>query len=127
MKFNRIILGKNLQECPYPQLYNPGTQRCEHYSMVQCGNRMEPLGKCEYARYACLGSVNCGPPCFVNNPTCRFLPDGLNAYENRPGSSFYVVCVNQRLVYTGECHDNGTGTPVFDVNLRACRDSVCCT
>ncbi|XP_071083544.1 uncharacterized protein [Haliotis cracherodii] len=114
---------QNLQECPYPQLYNPGTQRCEHYSMVTCGNRTEPLGKCEYDQHACLGGWDCGQPCHVNNPTCRNLADGLNVYEWRLNSPYYVVCVNQRLVYTGECHDFGTGAPIFDAELRACRCS----
>ncbi|XP_071083913.1 uncharacterized protein [Haliotis cracherodii] len=105
----------NLQECPYPQLYDPGTQRCEHYSKVQCGNRTEPLGKCEY-----LVGRDSGTSCFANNPSCRNLPDGLNAYEHCPNSPKYAVCVNQRLVYTGVCY-NSTGTPIFDAKLRSCR------
>ncbi|XP_067684500.1 uncharacterized protein [Haliotis asinina] len=108
---------KNLQECQPPQLYNPDTQRCEHYSMVQCGNRAEPLGKCEYTRYACLGGKDCGPPCYINSPSCRNRPDGLNAYPNRPGSGYYTVCVNQRLVYTGVCGDS----KIFNATLRACQ------
>ncbi|XP_071083547.1 uncharacterized protein [Haliotis cracherodii] len=109
---------KNRQECPYPQLYNPETQRCEHYSMVTCGNRTEPLGKCEYARYACLGGKDCRQPCYIYSPSCRNRPDGLNPYANRPMSAHYVVCFNQRLVYTDVC--NGT---IFDAKLRACKCS----
>ncbi|XP_048257660.1 uncharacterized protein LOC124146557 [Haliotis rufescens] len=105
----------NLQECPYPQLYDPGTETCEHYTTVQCGNRTEPLGKCEY-----LVGRDSGMACFANNPSCRNLPDGLNAYEHCPNSPKYIVCVSQRLVYTGVCN-NKTGTSIFDAKLRACR------
>ncbi|XP_046555124.1 uncharacterized protein LOC124264427 isoform X1 [Haliotis rubra] len=108
---------KNLQECQPPQLYNPDTQQCEHYSMVTCGNRTEPLGKCDYARYACLGGKDCGPPCYIHTPSCRGRPNGLNAYPNRPGSGSYTVCVNQRLVYTGVCGDS----KIFDATLRSCK------
>ncbi|XP_048257683.1 uncharacterized protein LOC124146570 [Haliotis rufescens] len=113
---------QNLQECTNPQLYNTETQRCEHYSMVQCGNRTEPLGICEY-EFPCFGGRYCGAPCHVYNPSCRNLSDGLNVYEYRLNSPYYVVCVNQRLVYTGECHDFGTGPPIFDAEMRACRCS----
>ncbi|XP_071083546.1 uncharacterized protein [Haliotis cracherodii] len=116
-------LGQNLQECPFPELYNPETQRCEHFSMVTCGSRTEPLGKCEYDQDACFGGADCGIPCHVNNPTCRNRADGLNVYEWRLNSSYYVVCVNQRLVYTGVCPDFGTGMHIFDPKLRACRCS----
>ncbi|XP_048257667.1 uncharacterized protein LOC124146566 isoform X2 [Haliotis rufescens] len=117
------FLGQNLQECPFPELYNPETQRCEHYCKVTCGNRTEPLGKCEYEQHACPGGKYCGIPCHVHNPTCRNLSDGLNVYEWRLNTPNYVVCVNQRLVYTGVCHDYGTGAPIFDAKLRACRCS----
>ncbi|XP_048257665.1 uncharacterized protein LOC124146559 isoform X2 [Haliotis rufescens] len=123
LKINRYILGPHLQECPFPQLYNPETQRCEHYSMVKCGKRTEPLGMCEYAKHACFGGRYCGPPCHVYSPTCRNLSDGLNVYEYRLNSPHYVVCVNQRLVYTGVCHNYGTGPNIFDSKLRACRCS----
>ncbi|XP_071083543.1 uncharacterized protein [Haliotis cracherodii] len=120
MKIHRSTLEQNLQECPFPQLYNPETQRCEHYSMVTCGNRTEPLGKCEYAQHACAGGRDCGPPCFINNPTCRNLADGLNVYEHRPNSRYYVECLNQRLLKTGVCPNCDAGSPIFDANLRAC-------
>ncbi|XP_046555131.1 uncharacterized protein LOC124264429 [Haliotis rubra] len=117
---HRYSWEAHLQECNYPQLYNPDTQRCEHYSMVQCGNRSEPLGYCEYDWNRCAGSRYCGPPCHVYNPTCRNLSDGLNVYEYRINSSYFVVCVNQRLVYTGQCPYLGPGTPRFDPKLRTC-------
>ncbi|XP_046572061.1 uncharacterized protein LOC124280210 [Haliotis rubra] len=121
MRVHRTTLEKNLQECDYPQLYNPATQRCEHYSTVSCGNRTEPLGKCEYARYTCLGGRDCGAPCHINNPTCRNFADGLNVYEHRPNSPYYVECLNQRLVKTGVCPAcAGTGAPIFDAQLRQC-------
>ncbi|XP_067685013.1 uncharacterized protein [Haliotis asinina] len=118
--FYSYLREKNLQECPYPQLYNTDTRRCEHYSMVKCGNKFEPLGVCEY-KNICYGGRYCWAPCHVYNPSCRNLSDGLNVYEYRIKSTYFVVCVNQRLVYKGQCPDLGKGRQRFDPTLRACR------
>ncbi|XP_071083545.1 uncharacterized protein [Haliotis cracherodii] len=114
---------KNLQECPYLQLYNPGTQRCEHYTMVTCGSRTEPVWKCEYAQHACGDGMGCGTPCYVLNPSCKNLPDGLYANKWLTNSPLYIMCVNQRLIYTGMCPGYGTAAPAFDAVLRTCRRS----
>ncbi|XP_048257678.1 uncharacterized protein LOC125383479 [Haliotis rufescens] len=123
LKMQGYTLGQNQQECPFPELYNPDTQRCEHYSMVTCGSRREPLGRCEYEKGKCHEGMRCWIPCSVNYPTCRNLSDGPNVYEDRLNSTYYVVCVNQRLVYIGQCHYFGMGMPMFDPKLRACRCS----
>lgn len=36
-----------LYECPYPQLFNEGTLRCENYRDVKCGEKFLPLDPCK--------------------------------------------------------------------------------
>ncbi|XP_046555121.1 uncharacterized protein LOC124264424 [Haliotis rubra] len=111
-------IEKNLQECDYPQLYNPDTHRCEHYSMVQCGSRFEPLDACEYDLFPC--SRQCGPGCDFSYPSCRNFADGAHADKYKPDTSFYHVCFNQRLVFNGRCPSLTTGPVLFNATLRMC-------
>nr|KAG5711278.1 hypothetical protein BaRGS_005975 [Batillaria attramentaria] len=107
-----------LQECEFPLLFNPNTKRCEHYDMVKCGDRMEPLDACDYVANQCQGRAHC-VPCSVRFPSCRDLPDGLNPWVGREYSPYYVLCEKQRPLYHGQC-DNSHGTQIFDPEKRVC-------
>lgn len=109
---------KHLNECDYPMLFNLDSGRCEHFTMVKCGIRREPYDPCEYKANEC-GSPHC-VPCSVRNPSCRSKKDGLNAWAGREGSPHYVVCANQRVVYSGMC-DQGQGTQLFDPATKTCK------
>lgn len=37
-----------VQECPYPQLFDDTTGRCEQFDTVACGNRAEPQAPCKH-------------------------------------------------------------------------------
>ena len=41
-------LGNHLMECPYPQLFDAVSQRCQGRDFVQCGQRKEPASACMY-------------------------------------------------------------------------------
>ncbi|XP_050412528.2 uncharacterized protein LOC126827300 [Patella vulgata] len=109
----------NLQECPYPQLYNVQRKRCEHYSMVQCDSRKEPFSQCDYMINQCRTS-HC-IPCSVRYPSCVGLPDGLNVWKDRSESPYFVVCKGNRAVYTGSCGSRPF-TQIFDSRKRMCVD-----
>ncbi|XP_046572060.1 uncharacterized protein LOC124280209 [Haliotis rubra] len=49
----RFRWPEHLRECPYPQLYNVITKQCEHYSMVKCGDREQPISHCDYRANQC--------------------------------------------------------------------------
>jgi len=107
----------NLHECDYPMLYNINNKRCEHYSMVTCGPRREPLDPCDYKANEC-GSARC-VPCKVRHPSCRGKQDGLQGWQGREGSPHYVVCAAQRVVYSGMCPQDH-GSQIFDHESRTC-------
>ncbi|PVD24918.1 hypothetical protein C0Q70_15411 [Pomacea canaliculata] len=90
-----------LYECTYPQLFNKNTLRCEDYRQVQCGERFEPVDKCEYIQYQCRGP-NC-IPCNVYSPSCKDLPDGPDVYRGREWTPYFSICQDQRLVNTSTC------------------------
>ncbi|XP_025107576.1 uncharacterized protein LOC112572218 [Pomacea canaliculata] len=91
-----------LYECTYPQLFNKNTLQCEDYGQVQCGERFEPVDKCEYTRYQCQKVSHC-IPCDVHSPSCKDLPDGPNVYRGREWTPYFAVCQDQRLVNTSTC------------------------
>ncbi|XP_071083537.1 uncharacterized protein [Haliotis cracherodii] len=111
---------EHLRECTFPQLYNVITKRCEHYTMVECGERVEPKNRCDYRVNQC--EVAHCRPCNVTYPTCKGLPDGLNhwaewsAWEN---TANFVVCEDGRMVYSGTCNQEN-GPQIFDKVKRMC-------
>jgi len=107
-----------LRECHYPMLFNPESLRCEHYSMVTCGDRREPLDPCDYTANGCNGHAHC-VPCSVRHPSCRGKKDGMNGWEGRSESPYYVVCADQRVVYHGMCSQEH-GTQIFDILTGTC-------
>ncbi|XP_025107574.1 uncharacterized protein LOC112572216 [Pomacea canaliculata] len=87
-------------ECPFPQLFNDVTMRCEDYPNVRCGHRFQPLGQCEYDRLRCQTGR-----CLCENrwPSCRGLPDGENVFKYREWSPYFIICKDQRLADIGRC------------------------
>lgn len=109
----------HLRECDYPMLFNPSTSRCEHYSMVTCGERREPFDPCDYKGEGCEGHAHC-VPCRVRHPSCRGRRDGMNAWRGKEGSPHYVVCAAQRVLYHGQCAQEG-GVQLFDPVTGTCK------
>ena len=70
----------------------------------------------EYKAEQCL-RAHCRP-CYIDNPSCRGKPDGLNPYPYRDGSPYYIVCADQRLVYKGMCAP--IGHQYYNKELRTC-------
>jgi hypothetical protein len=49
---NKISEGKaKLTECPFPLSFDAKSQRCDHFSMVQCGTRYEPKDVCKLHKH----------------------------------------------------------------------------
>ncbi|XP_067685005.1 uncharacterized protein [Haliotis asinina] len=108
---------QHLRECPFSQLYNVMTKQCEHYSMVKCGDRQEPISHCDYRANQCE-AAHC-IPCIVRYPSCKGLPDGLNQWVGREDSPYYVVCEGGRMVYSGMCTQE-YGPQIFDKLRKMC-------
>ncbi|XP_048739126.2 uncharacterized protein LOC125653602 [Ostrea edulis] len=99
---NKILEGNpKLTECPFPLLFDVESQRCDHFSMVQCGTRYEPKDACDYEDNHCR-SAHC-IPCHVRFPSCKGSPDGLNPWRGRERSPYFVVCQDERVVFQGRC------------------------
>ncbi|XP_071083536.1 uncharacterized protein [Haliotis cracherodii] len=113
----RFRWPEHLSECPYPQFFNVITKRCEHYTMVKCGERVEAISQCDYRANQCL-SAHC-IPCMVRYPSCKGLPDGLNHWVGREDSPYFVVCEGGRMVYSGLCNQE-SGPQFFDQAKRMC-------
>ncbi|XP_067685006.1 uncharacterized protein [Haliotis asinina] len=108
---------EHLRECPYPQLYNDITKQCEHYTMVDCGDRFEPTAQCDYRGNQCE-AAHCRP-CYLTYPVCKGLPDGLNQWVGMSDSAYFAVCVDERMVYSGMCSQEH-GRQIFDKVKRMC-------
>ncbi|KAL4228860.1 hypothetical protein ACF0H5_011900 [Mactra antiquata] len=126
-------LGNYLMECPYPQLFDDVTLRCNSKSQVRCGTRREPQSECDYQLYQCIGigCIRCVgnqgpitlPPApttttVSSTPSCIGKPDGLNPYPGRELTVYYIVCDHGRLVETGLCIIN----KILDPVRRRCTD-----
>ncbi|XP_062594718.1 uncharacterized protein LOC134256037 isoform X2 [Saccostrea cucullata] len=110
-----------VKECPYPLLFDEKSQRCHHYSTVQCGNRYEPKDACEYEENQCK-SAHC-IPCHVRFPSCKGSPDGLNPWKGREGSPEFVVCKDERVVFQSRCQRASDGKPrIFSPIDKICVD-----
>jgi hypothetical protein len=48
---NPIGTMARIEECDFPYLFNPNSERCEHYSIVKCGQRYEPKNQCKTGFY----------------------------------------------------------------------------
>ncbi|XP_067685011.1 uncharacterized protein [Haliotis asinina] len=108
---------EHLMECHYPQVWNVITKQCEHYTMVDCAEREEPNGHCDYRRHQC-DRAHCRP-CYLTYPSCKGLPDGLNEWVGMSNSPYFAVCVGERMVYSGMCSQE-YGSHIYDKLKRTC-------
>ncbi|XP_055958222.1 uncharacterized protein LOC126828071 [Patella vulgata] len=102
--------GGQIEECPFPDLFNENTQQCEHYDQVDCGNKYEPTDACGYVGNKCTTKFCI--PCNVRFPTCSGLRNGINAWRGRIWSPFYVECYNGRVVETKRCSNDFVFSPI---------------
>ncbi|XP_061179340.1 uncharacterized protein LOC133187964 [Saccostrea echinata] len=110
-----------VKECPYPLLFDENSQRCHHYSTVQCGTRYEPKDACEYEENQCK-SAHC-IPCYMRFPSCKGSPDGLNPWKGKEGSPEFVVCKDERVVFQGGCQRNSdVKQRIFSPKYKICVD-----
>ncbi|XP_060066265.1 uncharacterized protein LOC132546564 [Ylistrum balloti] len=108
-----------VQECPYPLLYDEESQRCAYPETVKCGDRTEPKDPCDYKANQCQGP-NC-VPCSDRHPGCSGRPDGLNVWSGREKTPYFVVCRGERVVYQGLCPQGNKGQ-IFDPEIKGCAD-----
>lgn len=73
----------------------------------------------EYYQTRCRrGDPTC-TPCEERLPSCIGLPDGANAFPNRPNSEYYVKCFQNRTVAVEVCQ-----VSLFDEATRACSNNI---
>lgn len=88
-------------ECPYPELYSTDTHQCEPFSLVNCGDRIEPEYACDYRASRC-GGPNCRP-CDAAFSDCRGMMDGFHGHTGKPDSPAYVECQSGRQMAEYAC------------------------
>ncbi|OWF42968.1 hypothetical protein KP79_PYT12117 [Mizuhopecten yessoensis] len=108
-----------VQECPYPLLYDEDSKGCAYPDTVKCGDRIEPKDPCDYRANQCEGP-NC-VPCSVRHPSCSGRPDGLNVWAGREKTPYFVVCRGERVVHQGLCPQGDKGR-MFDPEISGCVD-----
>lgn len=110
---------QHMKECPYPQLFNTKTEKCEEFENVHCGDRREIKDACSYRGNQC-GSAHC-IPCSVRFPSCAGKSDGIHARDDRPWSPYFISCYKQRSISTDVCPpDNDGRTQLFHMELKEC-------
>ncbi|XP_064606642.1 uncharacterized protein LOC135471362 [Liolophura sinensis] len=107
-----------LAECPYPQLFNDKTLRCESFNRVNCGRRREVKEPCDYLQNLCQ-TANCRP-CNARFPSCGNQPDGINAWGEREWTPYFVQCDRGRLMEQGICEHNKGYPALFSPESKAC-------
>ncbi|KAL4235091.1 chitin binding [Mactra antiquata] len=106
------------QECPYPQLFDVQTGKCEDYKDVECLVGQEiPKSPCDYVAEQCTSS-HC-VPCNIRFPSCVGLPDGMNPWAGREWSPYYVVCEEERVIVQDQC-ESEKEPQVFHPKDRNC-------
>ncbi|XP_060066258.1 uncharacterized protein LOC132546557 [Ylistrum balloti] len=113
----------NVNECPYPQLYDVTTEQCQHHDKVQCENRKEPKSPCDYDAYQCGLSSHC-VPCEVRFPSCEGADDGPNPWKGREWTPYFITCYKERLTFQSKCtlDASSAGSYVFDPVKKQCVD-----
>ncbi|XP_033744423.1 uncharacterized protein LOC117330327 [Pecten maximus] len=108
-----------VQECPYPLLYDEDSKLCAYHDSVKCGDRIEPKDPCDYTTNQCQGP-NC-VPCSARHPSCSGRPDGLNVWPGREQTPYFVACRGERVIYQGLC-PQGNKERIFDPEAAGCVD-----
>ena len=69
----------------------------------------------EYSQNLCLvGDLSC-IPCNQRNPSCKGLPDGINAAPNALWSKTYIQCLKNRTLLVAKCKQG-----LFDPSHKSC-------
>ncbi|KAK3095139.1 hypothetical protein FSP39_010723 [Pinctada imbricata] len=110
-----------VSECPYPQLFNADTLKCDEFSKVDCGKRAEPLSPCDYLRHQCKEGPGC-TPCTDLIPGCEGVPDGPNSYPGRLLTKFFIMCRSNKTASIEIC-SLATGG-VFDPIQQKCTTDI---
>ena len=58
-------------------------------------------------------------PCNIRFPSCNGRPDGMNSWQGKEWSPYYVVCKQERISYHTMCKSEKTSS-VFHPDKRAC-------
>ncbi|KAL3884669.1 hypothetical protein ACJMK2_024787, partial [Sinanodonta woodiana] len=109
-----MLKGDYFYECPYPQLFDPGTKECSAFTQVTCQSRFEPQEPCEYYQNECFKD-DC-VPCRFRFVSCIGKPDGLHAFPGEEFTNKYVRCFRNRTIEVDEC-ESGL---VFNPTSREC-------
>ncbi|KAK3605717.1 hypothetical protein CHS0354_013514 [Potamilus streckersoni] len=107
------------KECLYPLLFDKDSGKCVHYSDTTCDDRAAPKSPCEYDANQCRSS-HC-VPCHIRYPSCIGLPDGENFWAGREWTPYYIICHDERVVFTGECSTSDK-TEIFNPDKKECAE-----
>ncbi|KAL4231449.1 chitin binding [Mactra antiquata] len=98
-------------ECKFPNLWSIEENKCEHFSNVSCGNRVEPISPCQYVTSNCSKPkgenktlCTCQQYEDLNFETCLNLSDGIYVWPARRWSPFYIEC-SERRTFPRTCPD----------------------
>ncbi|XP_064606136.1 uncharacterized protein LOC135471018 [Liolophura sinensis] len=107
-----------LDECPYPQLFNSETSKCEDFVNVTCGTRKEPKAPCEYRKRQCQ-VAHCRP-CWAVTPSCVNASDGLHFDTRRMWTPVFVECKQERTISVRRCDPLNDIPQIFSPELLQC-------
>ncbi|XP_062614315.1 uncharacterized protein LOC134276051 isoform X2 [Saccostrea cucullata] len=97
--------GTYLHECAYPLLYDITSKTCQHFTLINCGERRVPQAPCDYMQNRCSAKDTTTPckPCEDRFISCVNKPNGRSSME---GDIFsYVFCLQNRTIDVVKCTD----------------------
>ncbi|XP_071175832.1 uncharacterized protein [Mytilus edulis] len=116
------LLGSYIEECSYPKLFDLSTGQCKYYTEVNCGQKSEPKGPCEYELNKCHTS-DC-TPCEERFVSCVGKPDGANSLPGVELSAHYVMCKDGRTITQEVCQSNYIFSPVSRSCIQVDKESL---
>ncbi|VDI54945.1 Hypothetical predicted protein, partial [Mytilus galloprovincialis] len=107
--------GRNVMECPYPDMFSSLTSQCERFTSVSCKDRPEHQAPCDYTQNRCYNDPTC-QPCSSRLPSCIGKQDGQQAFTGKLWTDLYIQCQQNRTVAVVHCPTY----QVFDPHHRQC-------
>nr|XP_034307183.1 uncharacterized protein LOC105326764 isoform X1 [Crassostrea gigas] len=113
-----------LEECPYPKLFSKETLKCENYTNVICGHRIEIKWLCKYEKVRVFCDYQLGYHrglyCYGYFPNCDGYPDGLYLNEHRGDDRYYKKCLDGRTIEYGTCPNSHTWNTITFLHKGKC-------
>jgi hypothetical protein len=94
-----------VDECPYPQLFDSLERRCKPFSEAKCSpGTVASKDPCDYLDNQC-GGAHC-EPCSSRLPSCVGLQDGVHPHPTRQAYLYFIECNQERTVGVRYCRPN---------------------